>query len=521
MAAQEEKEEKAAHVVRGTTSEANDNQVAHDVLRLAEMGYQQEMSRKFSPLSVLALGFSLTNSWFGLSFSLATGISSGGPVVLIYGLMITATISLAVAISLAELASAYPNSGGQYFWAKVLAPPKYAPIASYLTGWFSFAGSIFTSASIALGMASGIVGLYQLTHPDFVIEAWHVVVTYELFIFFCYFLNTWGKGLPALNKASLYMSLAAFITILIAVPASSPTHQSSRFVFTEFINNTGWEAQGVAFLIGLINANYPFAALDCATHIAEEVKNPERAIPISLLGTVAIGFTTAWTFVISMMFSIQDLDSVLNTPTLVPIIEIFSQAMGTTGAIALETLIILTGVGCLATCHTWQARLCWSFSRDNGLPFSSHLSKVNQTLDVPLVAHTVGVVLNALTGLLYLGSSVAFNSLVGATIALLYISYSIPVACQLFRGREKTQRGPFWFGHVGFISNIILLIWTAYSVIIYALPAVMPVEAGNMNYVCAVYVLIFLVVMLDWLLRGRKTYKGSAHEPVLDGVPMA
>lgn len=40
------------------------------------------------------------------------GINSGGPVVFIYGLVITAAISMAVAISLAETGSAYPNSGG-------------------------------------------------------------------------------------------------------------------------------------------------------------------------------------------------------------------------------------------------------------------------------------------------------------------------------------------------------------------------------------------------------------------------
>ncbi|KAK7928415.1 hypothetical protein PG985_005413 [Apiospora marii] len=171
-----------------------------------------------------------------------------------------------------------------------------------------------------------------------------------------------------------------------------------------------WVLRSIAFLIGLINANYPFAALDYATHIAEEVKHPERAIPIALLGTVAIGFTTAWLFSISMMFSVHDLDAVTGTATLVPIIEIFHQAINVAGAVGLETLIILTGVGCLTTCHTWQARLCWSFARDNGLPFSNHLSKINHKLDVPLVAHTAGVVINGCTGLLYLGSSVAFNS---------------------------------------------------------------------------------------------------------------
>lgn len=69
--------------------------------------------------------------------------------------------------------------------------------------------------------------------------------------------------------------------------------------------------------------------------------------------------------------------------------------------------------------------------------------------------------------------------LVGATISLLYISYSIPVVCQLIQGRNNARHGPFWFGSIGLLSNIVLLIWTVYSMIIYALPAVMPAEAAS------------------------------------------
>ncbi|KAK2013499.1 hypothetical protein LZ32DRAFT_530288, partial [Colletotrichum eremochloae] len=85
-------------------------------------------------------------SWFRLPFSLAIGISSGGPAVLVYGLTITDSISLAVTISLAEMASAYPYAGGKYCRAKVLAPPRSSAITSYLTGLLTFSGSIFTPA---------------------------------------------------------------------------------------------------------------------------------------------------------------------------------------------------------------------------------------------------------------------------------------------------------------------------------------------------------------------------------------
>ena len=137
-----------------------------DALVLAGMGYKQDMKRNFSVWSVLGVGFSLTNSWFGISAALVTGINSGGPILIVYGIIIIALISCCVGISLSELASAYPNAGGQYFWANELAPKRYANFASYLTGWFAWAGSIFTSASVALAVGSATVGCYQLAHPD-------------------------------------------------------------------------------------------------------------------------------------------------------------------------------------------------------------------------------------------------------------------------------------------------------------------------------------------------------------------
>ena len=137
-----------------------------DAMKLEAMGYKQDMKRNFSILSLLGVGFSLTNSWFGISAALITGIKSGGPVLTIYGIPWIAFISACIGITLSELASALPNAGGQYFWANELAPRNYANFASYLTGWFAWAGSIFTSASVALGLGAAGVGCWQLTHPD-------------------------------------------------------------------------------------------------------------------------------------------------------------------------------------------------------------------------------------------------------------------------------------------------------------------------------------------------------------------
>ena len=310
------------------------------------------------------------------------------------------------------------------------------------------------------------------------------------------------------------------------VPSVTPAHQPASFVFATFINNTGWDSAGIAFIVGLINTNWPFCCLDCATHLAEEVPKPERNIPIAICGTVAIGFITAWFFAVAMFFSLYGgFEQLINTETGVPILALFYSALTgrsaqVAGAIVLESLILATGLGCQIASHTWQSRLVWSFARDGGVPFHKYLSHSSEKLDVPLRAHLVSCGLVAIVGVLYLGSYTAFNSMVTATIVLLYISYAVPVASLLLKGRNNIRHGPFWLGKIGMFANIVLLCWTLFTLVMYSFPYTMPVAAGNMNYVSAVYAVVGIIVAADWFIRGRRDYGHSEkkRQSIVEGV---
>lgn len=233
---------------------------------------------------------------------------------------------------------------------------------------------------------------------------------YQVANIFTFMFNCVGRALPTIATMSLYTTLISFLVIFITVPATVPTHQHAEFVFATFINNTGWSNNAIAFIVGFINVNWGFSCLDTAVHMAEEVHEPERMIPIAIMGTVCIGFVTSFGFILSMLFSLTNYEGVAATSTGVPILELFYQALGNkVGAICLEALIIATGIGCLIACHTWQSRLCWSFARDGGLPLSKTLSQVHRQLGVPLNAHGFSSFLASLLGLLYLASSTAFN----------------------------------------------------------------------------------------------------------------
>ncbi|CAH0021320.1 unnamed protein product [Clonostachys rhizophaga] len=451
-----------------------------DAERLAEMGYVQDLKRNFSVWSVLGVGFSLTNSWWGVSAALITGINSGGSCLLVYGTFLLALVSIGVAVSLAELVSSMPNAAGQIFWVSELAPKNYARGAAYVTGWLAWAGSICACATVSLSVASAAIGCYQLSHPEFEISPWHTIVGYQVANIVVFFFNCYGRTLPKIAAISLYTTLISFVVILITVPSVARTHQDAKFVFATFINNTGWSQDAMAFILGLINVNYGFSCLDSAVHMAEEIAQPERAIPIAIMGTVGIGFVTSFGFILSMMFSLSNFDVVSTTLTGVPILELFYQALkNRAGAIVLETLVIATGVGCLAACHTWQSRLCWTFARDGGLPFSLSLAKVHPRLDVPLNAHITSCILDAILGCLYLVSTTAFNAILTGCIVLPYLSYAIPVLCLLIKGRNNIKHGPFWLHSFGWVSNIVLLMWVLFTFVLYSFPSYLPATADS------------------------------------------
>lgn len=71
--------------------------------------------------------------------------------------------------------------------------------------------------------------------------------------------------------------------------------------------------------------------------------------------------------------------------------------------------------------------------------------------------------------------------MITACIVLMYLSYAIPVICLLIRGRSNIKHGPFWLGNFGLFSNIVLLLWTLFTLVMYSFPYAKPVAPSNMN----------------------------------------
>ena len=85
-----------------------------DEIQLRAQGHVGEMPRQFGLLSTLSLAFSITNSWVAFAAILATPLYAGGGPSVVYSLLLATLACSFINAGLAELASAFPSSGGQY-----------------------------------------------------------------------------------------------------------------------------------------------------------------------------------------------------------------------------------------------------------------------------------------------------------------------------------------------------------------------------------------------------------------------
>lgn len=130
------------------------------------MGYRPQMRREFNTLQLISAAYMTTASWLGVVGGFAAGIIVGGPATLVYGLIIVAVFNIFIVTALAELVSAMPSAGGQYFWALQLAPKKIARVSAFATGICNLVTGICAAGGSCVLIGYFIMGSVRLYHPD-------------------------------------------------------------------------------------------------------------------------------------------------------------------------------------------------------------------------------------------------------------------------------------------------------------------------------------------------------------------
>lgn len=510
-----EKENHRPPVVEHLQVDHHDNGTSEDEAVMASVGKVQQLRRHFGFWSLVGLTASMMCTWEAVYFANGTAMLNGGPATLVYGFIYAWLGALSTAASLAEMASIYPTSGGQYYWTAMLAPPKQRVFLSWFTGWIATLGWMANVAAGAYFAATMIQSITAQSNPSYDPHRWQGTLLIFAVMVVVFLVNSIGTRLISIAEGFiLVLHLSGFLAILVPLLYFSEKG-TSREVWGTFSNQGGWDSNGLAWFVGLISANLPLIGYDGPAHLSEEVMNSSVVVPRAMVGTVLLNGALGWATAIAFSYCIiPTFAAATNPANPYDFIEVFYAATGRAGAAGMTAILItlmwLATFGFLAT----ASRQTWAFARDRGLPFSRFLAYVNKTLDLPLRSIALCAIIPCLIGLINIGSTAAFNAIVSLTEAGLFISYLIPImliTIKKIKG-ESIKYGPWKMGNFGIVANAFSAVFLVISVFFSFFPPATPVTLVTLNWSILVFGGFIILGLVWYAVLGRKQYDGPVLE---------
>ncbi|KAF1829571.1 polyamine transporter TPO5 [Decorospora gaudefroyi] len=477
---------------------------------LQKMGYQSELPRNLSMLSVLGMSFAIMAVPFGLSTTLYITLTDGQSVTILYGWILVSLISLSIASSLAEICAVYPTAGGVYYWSAMLSTREWAPIASWVTGWLTLVGNWTVTLSINFSGGQLILSAITLWDEDFVPNQWQTVLMFWAVMLVCMSVNIWGaQYLDLINKICIYWTASSVVIILVTLLSMADNKRDAKFVFSHYdASKSGWPS-GWAFFVGLLQAAYTLTGYGMVAAMCEEVAHPEREVPKAIVLSVAAAGITGVIYLIPILFVLPDVQLLLDVANGQPIGLLFKTVTGSAGGgfgllFLILGILFFAGTGAL----TAASRCTYAFARDGAIPGSRLWARVDKRYDIPLMALVLSTLVDCLLGLIYFGSSAAFNSFTGVATICLSTSYGMPILISLLRGRRAVRHSGFSLGRFGYAINIAMVCWICLAVVLFCMPVSLPVEAAEMNYASVVFAGFAAISIAWYFIRGRKEFSG-------------
>jgi APA family basic amino acid/polyamine antiporter len=234
------------------------------------MSVHPQLARRLGLSDAVFIGLgSMIGAGVFVAFSPAAGAAGTG---LLLGLMVAAVVAYCNATASAQLAAAYPTSGGTYAYGRA----RLGPWWGYLAGWSFVIGKTASCAAMALTFAA-------YAAP----AGWERPVA-ALAVIALAAVNYHGVTRTALLTRILVVIVLVALALVVASGFSTGLPQLTGVPSGDELFSGGW--YGILQSAGLLF--FAFAGYARIATLGEEVRNPRRTIPraitLALLITVAI-----------------------------------------------------------------------------------------------------------------------------------------------------------------------------------------------------------------------------------------
>ena len=505
---------------------ADTSKLNEDEKLLAELGYKQELHRGWSGFSNFAISFSIISILAGCFTTFGVAWNNGGPIAISWGWPIISIFILIIGFCMSELVSAYPTSGGIYWWAAKLGSPK----AGYYTGWLNLIGLIAVIASVAYGCATFLdatLGVFS--------ESWaegyslsRVFVMFLVILLAVSIINIFSSQLMAiLNNVSVWWHVVGAAVVVIMLIVLPERHLDVSTAFTGRINNSGWfdgDTSGLLFWIyilplGFLLTQYTITGFDASAHLSEETSGAADAAAKGIWRSIFYSAVGGYILLMSFVFAVQDVDEL--TAAGGSSIALFGQALSPSAA---GTVLLISTIGqffCSMACMTSASRMLFAFSRDGAVPGASRWATLasNQVPRNAVLAIAVVAILITLPALVEVDINgapvpVAFYAVVSVAVIGLYVAFAIPIWLR-WRMGDAFKQGSWnlgtkwkWMAPLAIIEIVVVSV----LFILPTNPGGMPGnEAFEWKFVNYAPILLFgslLALWIGWHVSAKKWFTG-------------
>jgi amino acid transporter len=507
-------------------------ELTEDEKQLAKLGYSQDLNRSWSGFSNFAISFSIISILAGCFTSFALGWNNGGPAAIAWGWPILTVFILIIGMCMSELVSAYPTSGGIYWWASKLG----GPAAGFYTGWLNLIGLVAIVASVAYGCATFLdatIGLFS--------DSWagnysltRVFIEFVIILALAATVNIFSSHLLAvLNNISVWWHVAGSVVIVAILwffLKDGAGHASIGSVFGGSVNNTGLfggHTHGLGFFLYIlplsgILTQYTITGYDASAHLSEETQSASMGAAKGIWRSIFYSGIGGWILLLSFLFAVQDKDGV--TAGGGSVFVIFSQAL-TPHVAGLVVAISAAGqFFCTVACMTSTSRMFFAFSRDGAMPGAKHFQKLNEhrvPVNAVIASAVIALVLTlpALIKVDIGGAPVpiAFFAVVSIGVIGLYVAFAIPIFLR-WRHGENFEVGEWTNGAKYKWMNPIAVI----EIVIMSIVGLLPTSSlgffGHdgfawkyVNYAIIVVPVALIVLTIYWHVSVKHWFTGPKH----------
>jgi amino acid transporter len=467
-----------------------------DEQELGALGYAQELFRSIGGFSNFAISFSIISILTGAVTLYGHGLTMGGPAEMAFGWPLVTIFTLAVVLSMAELASAMPTSGAMYHWSCKLGGKSWG----WFTAWLNLVGQVTTLAAIDFGCATFVAPLIGVGATPR-----NILIVYAVILLSHALINHYGIRLVAwLNDFSVTVHIIGVVLIVAALLLFAPKQPPGYFFQRVTSNTQGWPYWW-AFTIGLLQAQWTFTGYDASAAVSEETIDPRRRAPWGMVMAVVVSSIVGYLLLIAITLAIKDVPSVLgakdasgeSVPAVVAILE---SALGGRAGAVFSGLAAMAMWFCGLSAVTWNSRLIYAFSRDGGLPISRLWKQVSSRHLTPAPAIWLCVAV-AFLAAVYSG---AYSVVTSISVIGLYFSYIIPVYLSRKGGRRAARlgRGPWHLGRYSTAINVVAMLWVAFiSVVLGSYDGFKPGKT----------IIALIAILAVWyMVSERKRFAGPA-----------